>query len=509
MALVIVTGGTTGATNGTPVSAGNPLTFTLSGVVSAHMRSEGLGTDDLDFDLPVEIEVSFDYGNAETPTWYDSLDAIPPRTVLGTNVPVWFRQSVAATVASSSFDTNGNFDIDFTAPTLSGTLTATPGDGQVVLDWADATDNVGVVGYDVDWGTTTAYGSSVSPDPTASTATITGLTAGVTYYFRVRAYDAAGNTTGYLTASAAPVSQFWSDDFSDNSINTTLWGTSATGDASVTETGGELVLSGGTLNANKAIAYAKQDVKRSIDGRFTVGVRQADTSTNGNWPFALYQSRQTDASTFNVSTDWVFGVSVEGTGQAYKVMAARYYNAAGSARFWVNSSWLSGATLSGSDGATSVNFASGPASVRMPVNAKFTLAGDATEYTLTAQAAFSASGTASATITPALSGAKSNVAVTGIDYWHTAYTALPFGDTGYQFDTNDTGDISLEIDAANTRWRYIITHNQHSRTITTSWMALSDLLDNGQDALAFYTFDHSDAAILKSNITAVTYAALT
>ena len=92
---------------------------------------------------------------------------------------------------------------DVTAPALSGTLVATAGDGQAVLDWPDATDAVGVTGYDVEYGTSTAYGSTIT-DPTASTATITGLTNGTPYYFRVRAHDAAGNVSDWLTASATP-----------------------------------------------------------------------------------------------------------------------------------------------------------------------------------------------------------------------------------------------------------------------------------------------------------------
>lgn len=57
----------------------------------------------------------------------------------------------------------------------------------VTLSWLASTDNIGVTGYDVYQGT------SLTTSVTGTTATITGLSANMTYSFNVVAKDAAGN----------------------------------------------------------------------------------------------------------------------------------------------------------------------------------------------------------------------------------------------------------------------------------------------------------------------------
>ena len=155
---------------------------------------------------------------------------------------------------------------DTTAPTIAGSLTATAGSGQVVLDWADGVDNHAVTGYDVEYGTTTGYGSAVSPDPTASTTTVTGLTNGTLYYFRVRAYDAAGNTSAWLTASATPAA---GADITAPAIAGTL-------SATPTAVQGQVTLSGPT--ATDAVGIAKWQYQ--VDAGAWVDV----ASTSGAFP---------------------------------------------------------------------------------------------------------------------------------------------------------------------------------------------------------------------------------
>lgn len=76
-----------------------------------------------------------------------------------------------------------------TAPTnlsASGTTTTT-----TVLSWTASSDNVGVTGYDVFNGNTN-IGST-----TSTSVTVNSLTPATAYTFRVRAKDAAGNTSGF------------------------------------------------------------------------------------------------------------------------------------------------------------------------------------------------------------------------------------------------------------------------------------------------------------------------
>jgi hypothetical protein len=94
---------------------------------------------------------------------------------------------------------------DTTPPSAPSGLTATAaGSSQINLAWTAATDNVGVSSYLVE----RCQGAGCSSfaqigTSTATSFSSTGLTAGTSYSFRVRAQDAAGNTGAYSgTASA-------------------------------------------------------------------------------------------------------------------------------------------------------------------------------------------------------------------------------------------------------------------------------------------------------------------
>src|SRR6185295_10336676 len=94
---------------------------------------------------------------------------------------------------------------DTTAPTAPTGLTPTVvSESQVNLSWTASTDNVGVTGYQVErcqgagCSTFTQIGT-----PTVTTFNDTGLTAGASYSYRVRATDAAANVSGYSTVVSA------------------------------------------------------------------------------------------------------------------------------------------------------------------------------------------------------------------------------------------------------------------------------------------------------------------
>jgi hypothetical protein len=94
--------------------------------------------------------------------------------------------------------------VDTQAPTAPGALTVTGGIGSAALSWGAATDNIGVAGYDVHRSATPGFTPSAAnlvAQPTGTSYTDTGLAAG-TWYYRVRARDAAGNV-GPATAEAS------------------------------------------------------------------------------------------------------------------------------------------------------------------------------------------------------------------------------------------------------------------------------------------------------------------
>lgn len=80
---------------------------------------------------------------------------------------------------------------DTSAPTPPANLTGTVvSQSQINLTWTPSLDNVGVTGYDV-YRNNTKVGTV-----TSASYTNTGLTAGTTYTFFIKAFDAAGNVSG-------------------------------------------------------------------------------------------------------------------------------------------------------------------------------------------------------------------------------------------------------------------------------------------------------------------------
>jgi len=88
---------------------------------------------------------------------------------------------------------------DTTPPGAPGTPTATPiGSTAIGLSWGAATDNVGVTGYKVErcQGASCATFVQIAT-PVGTAYNDSGLPAGTTYRYRVRATDAAGNLGAY------------------------------------------------------------------------------------------------------------------------------------------------------------------------------------------------------------------------------------------------------------------------------------------------------------------------
>ena len=87
---------------------------------------------------------------------------------------------------------------DSTSPSVPAALTATASGTSVDLAWTASTDNVGVTGYEyrIDGGAAVDAGAGTSE-------TVAGLNGSTTYTFEVRAYDAAGNRSGWSAPANA------------------------------------------------------------------------------------------------------------------------------------------------------------------------------------------------------------------------------------------------------------------------------------------------------------------
>lgn len=97
-----------------------------------------------------------------------------------------------------SVKTNAVSGPDTQAPSTPANVTVTGvTSSSVSLSWTASTDNVGVTGYDVYQGTNLAL------SVTGTSATVSGLSAGTAYTFKVAAKDAAGNVSPQSTAVSA------------------------------------------------------------------------------------------------------------------------------------------------------------------------------------------------------------------------------------------------------------------------------------------------------------------
>ncbi|MEV5899909.1 carbohydrate binding domain-containing protein [Streptomyces sp. NPDC052127] len=102
----------------------------------------------------------------------------------------WYAQGTYYADDISLDGPGGGGGSDTQAPTAPGGLTSTgKTSSSVSLSWNAATDNVGVMGYDV------YSGSAKVLTVSGTSATVSGLSASTGYTFTVKARDAAGNTS--------------------------------------------------------------------------------------------------------------------------------------------------------------------------------------------------------------------------------------------------------------------------------------------------------------------------
>ncbi len=112
--------------------------------------------------------------------------------------------SVYSSVASATTD-NSIVVPDTQAPTVPSSLSAAASGTQVSLSWTASSDNVGVSGYQILRSTTNGSGYAQIATSNTNSYTNTGLSIGTTYYYVVKAYDAAGNISANSSQAQATV----------------------------------------------------------------------------------------------------------------------------------------------------------------------------------------------------------------------------------------------------------------------------------------------------------------
>ena len=182
------------------LSAQNDATFNFS----YHM----FGAADMG---SIDLEVSTDDGTTWTSIWSQTgnkgnqwnNESIALGSYAGSNnFRMRFNRVTGSTwqadIALDAFEMVGGNTADTQAPSNPANLAASNiADTTLTLNWNASTDNVGVTGYEV-----FLDGGSIGTVAT-NTANVTGLVAGTSYSFQVRAFDAAGNNSGFSNTANA------------------------------------------------------------------------------------------------------------------------------------------------------------------------------------------------------------------------------------------------------------------------------------------------------------------
>ncbi|MCA5923794.1 fibronectin type III domain-containing protein [Curtobacterium oceanosedimentum] len=135
--------------------------------------------------------------------------ALPKGSVYTSNAPAPGEGLIAGGRSSVGFESFNYRTYVLTIP-APGTFTATAGDGTAALSWTAPTPpaDTTVTGYETEYAEHGSGSWSAPAATTATTATVTGLTDGTAYDFRVRATTDRGPGLWSATATATPMGDF-------------------------------------------------------------------------------------------------------------------------------------------------------------------------------------------------------------------------------------------------------------------------------------------------------------
>lgn len=190
--------------------------------------------------------------------------------------------------------------LETSAPSAPASLMATPvSETRIDLSWAASTDNVGIQNYRVERCTgASCTGFAEIATSTATTYNNTGLTAGNTYRYRVRASDAAGNLSGYSPNATAIALDTTAPTIPGAPTFTNLTATSATANwgastDNVAVTGYEYRLNGGAWQPRGVVTSVNlTSLSPGVNYTFDVRARDAvgNTSAIASSTFSLSDS---------------------------------------------------------------------------------------------------------------------------------------------------------------------------------------------------------------------------
>ncbi len=171
-----------------PANSSQTVTWDVAGTTG-----NGINTANVDIYLSTDDGDTFSIALA-TAVPNDGSHTITVPNVQGTQNRIMVKGSgnIFFDISNSNFEISGIVTPDTEAPSTPSSLTASnTSTSSTDLSWNAATDNIGVIGYDV------YRGSTVLATVAGTSYTVTGLSPESSYTFRVKAKDAAGNESGF------------------------------------------------------------------------------------------------------------------------------------------------------------------------------------------------------------------------------------------------------------------------------------------------------------------------
>ncbi|MCA9602887.1 MAG: hypothetical protein KC417_12715, partial [Myxococcales bacterium] len=247
-----------------------PGTLKATGGVGQVSLSWGAATDDVgiaSYHVHRAASAGFTPGAGNliaTPSGLSYVDSVNPGTYYYVVIPV----DLGGLSGPASNEASGVSADDTTAPGAPGTLSATGGVRQISLSWGAASDNVGVVGYNVYRSSTAGFiagPGNLLKQVNGTSTTDTNILG--TYYYRVTARDAAGNIGSVSNQASAVAAQALSYTFTANysgGCPFTIYNNAACGT--------EVRLTS-AASSERGAAYMKNTVTLSNDTSFNVSFR--------------------------------------------------------------------------------------------------------------------------------------------------------------------------------------------------------------------------------------------